>query len=251
MKAIDGIDAGHAFMPGDGWCSEYSDSDTFGALLVEHGFIPRSEPPLLLSKDSMKYSRGGIIVAGEGGSPSLEEAWRFYEHAFLSARAPQLTSLTVVSPLDRPLSLITNSGNLDSAFTAPVPNRVVGLGVSIREEVNSEWFLNPNKQQMYILRRRFWFSSEGIMSRIHHVRDHLPPFPAGLLAELSLGAPVAAVSRCTSPRETPAIERIGNDMTVLLWSNVRVTLVDQVISHKQLTHKTVLLNSETFKPSIS
>lgn len=243
MKAIDGIETGYACVPGEGWSSECTGK--FQSLLIEHEFIPRSEPPYLLSKESLKYSRGGIIVAGEGGSPSLIQAWRLYEGAFVSSSAPQLVSITVTSSLDLPLSLITDSGTLDSAFTDPVPDWVMGLGVSIRDEINSEWFLSPHKQQVYILRRRFLISSDGIISRLHQVRAHLPLFPPGLAAELSLGAPVAAVSRCTSPGQTPAIERISGNMTTLLWSNVRVTLLDQVISHKQLTHKARLWSAET------
>jgi hypothetical protein len=238
MKAIDGKDAGYAFMPGDGWSS--GGTDTFKALMREYGFTPKVEPPFLHSNESLKYSRGGVIVAGEGGDPPLLQAWEFYQRALLEAIAPQLATITVSGPSDKPLSFITNSGTLDTAFTDSIPDWIMGLGVSIREEISSEWFLSSDKRQVYILRRRFLISSENIVDRIHHLRTHLPLFSPGLVAELSLGSPVAAVSRCTSPGQIPAIERIGTDTTVLLWSNVRVTLVDQVISHKQLTHKTCL-----------
>lgn len=243
MKAIDGIEGGCAFAPGEGWSTKCA--DIFQTHLIQNGFIPRPEPRYLWSTEALKYSRGGVIVAGDGGSPSLIQAWRLYEGAFVASAAPQLTSITVASVVDHPLSLVTDSGTLDAAFTDPIPAWVMELGVTIRDEINSEWFLSPSRQQVYILRRRFFISSEGIIERLHQVRAHLPFFPPGLAAELPLGAPVAAVSRCTSPRQTPAIERLSSEQTTLLWSNVRVTLVDQVISHKQLTHKSRVWSVET------
>jgi hypothetical protein len=232
MTASSGVDGDHAFAPGDGWSSH--PSSQFCELISAHGFQIRQEPSSQRVREGMKYSRGGMIVSSGYGSPCLMNAWRLYEELCASDSAPQLTTILVAGELNKPLSVITNSGETDPAFSERVPAWIRSLGVCVRDDLASEWFVTAKKQQMIITRRRLLIGSEGILTHLQYQQQHLPAFPPGLIADLSLGAPLGAVARCILPEHTPAIERFDDETTVLLWRNARVTLVNQLIYHKQL-----------------